>query len=64
MVVRGESSINDYEEFEDQFKNKFWSEDVTDALVRKIEYGANTLNDPLSRVDYTIEVMSVAQDLG
>ena len=58
-----ENSIQDFEDFEEQYKEKFWSEEITDALVRKIEYGVYTPNGPLSRVDYTIELMSVAQDL-
>ena len=58
-----ENSIQDFEDFEEQFKKKFWSKEITDALVRKIEYGVYASNGPLSRVDYTIELMSVAQDL-
>ena len=57
-----EDSVQRFEDFEEQFRDKFWSEEVTEALVRRIENGTYTSNGPLSRVDYTIELMSFAQD--
>ena len=55
--------MQSFEDFEEQFRDKFWSDEVTEALVRRIENDTYTSNGTLSRVDYTIELMSFAQDL-
>ena len=34
-----EDSVHSFEDFEEQFREKFWSEEVTEALVRRIENG-------------------------
>ena len=50
--------MRSFEDFEEQFRDKFWSDEDTEALVRRIENGTYTYNGPLSRVDYTIELMA------
>ena len=58
-----EASIHSFDEFEQKFKTKFWSEERTDELVEKIEHGIYSPSGPLSRVNYTIAFISMAQDL-
>ena len=58
-----EASIHSFEEFEKKFKRKFWSEERTDELVDKIEHGIYSSRRPLSRVNYTMSLISLAQDL-
>ena len=57
------SSINLYEDFDQQFRKRFWLENIADELVDEIEHGIYTSKCLISGVEYTKDLINRSRGL-
>ena len=58
-----EDQITSYENFEELFRTRFWSNSIKDGLRRTLNSGAYIENGNLSRVNYATKMFGIAEDL-
>lgn len=58
-----QSEINNWEDFEREFKSAYWNPIVQSNLKHKVEYGRYYQSNGLTRVQYAIHIFTLGNDL-
>ena len=58
-----EDKINNFDEFEKEFKDRYWSDEIKSGLKRKLDIGIFMHNGNLSRAQYATQMLNIAKDV-